>query len=399
MKLNKYFPFAFIYFFVNSLALPFGLTYTTILAPFLYFWILVARKKDVLLPLITILAPFILIQVLYADVIRKVYFTSLLNIILLYIFCQAVYTFFKVCKNPEKIFKQLLVINFVFCIAAIIIYFTPYYVYLWSEQALTESVNGFRRLKMFVYEPSFYSLLFVPLFCFYFLQYFFRMNTIKGWVLLIIIFLPVVMSFSLGVIASLFLSGILTYAIYLRRLTKKRRIFNAIVFTGNLSLILIWPLIFFFKKTVFFSRLINFISGNDISGKGRTWDAYIIADKLIKQKNEFWGIGPGQIKILGQDLIRNYYMYTTEFSVALPNAMAETLAIFGWVGVSLRIFVEIFLFFHTKVWSNYYRLLLFFFIFIYQFTGSFITNAVEYVIWILAFTNVFRQFDVVPKEE
>ncbi len=73
---------------------------------------------------------------------------------------------------------------------------------------------------------------------------------------------------------------------------------------------------------------------------------------------------------------------------------AETLAVFGWVGFFLRFVVEIFLFFYTKVWTNYYRLLLFFFMFIYQFTGSFITNVAEYVIWILAFTNVFNQFDV-----
>ncbi|MBC7536218.1 MAG: hypothetical protein H7258_11050, partial [Ferruginibacter sp.] len=53
-----------------------------------------------------------------------------------------------------------------------------------------------------------------------------------------------------------------------------------------------------------------------------------------------------------------------------------------------------FLFFYTKVWTNYFRLLLFIFIFIYQFTGSFVTNIAEYVIWILAFTNVFVEFDV-----
>jgi hypothetical protein len=38
--------------------------------------------------------------------------------------------------------------------------------------------------------------------------------------------------------------------------------------------------------------------------------------------------------------------------------------------------------------------MLFIFIFVYQFTGSFITNLAEYVIWILAFTNAFPQFDV-----
>jgi len=47
MKVNKYFPFAFVYFFVNSVALPFGVTYMALLAPFFYLWILLKRKKEV----------------------------------------------------------------------------------------------------------------------------------------------------------------------------------------------------------------------------------------------------------------------------------------------------------------------------------------------------------------
>ena len=92
--------------------------------------------------------------------------------------------------------------------------------------------------------------------------------------------------------------------------------------------------------------------------------------------------------------IRDYYLYYIDMQVAIPNAVAETMAIFGWVGVSLRLGIEIFLFFYTRVWTNYYRLLLFLFIFVYQFTGSFITNIAEYVIWILAFTRIFQQFDI-----
>jgi hypothetical protein len=95
-------------------------------------------------------------------------------------------------------------------------------------------------------------------------------------------------------------------------------------------------------------------------------------------------------------MIQGYYLYNMDFVATIPNAMAEMLAIFGWVGVMLKLTIEIGLFFLTKVWTNYYRLLLFFFVFIYQFTGSFVTNIAEYIIWILAFTNVFRQFDVRP---
>jgi hypothetical protein len=398
MKVNKYFPFAFVYFFINSLALPFGITYTAILAPFFYAWILLKRKKEVVLPFITILAPFIIVHVLYAEVVRKVYFYSLLNLILVYIFCQAVYTFLKVCGNVEKIFRQLLIINFILCLVAIILYFTPWYEVVWIEQSLTRGIKDFRRLKLFTYEASYYATLFVPLFCFFMLQYLFRQNTIRGWLLLLMIFLPYILSFSFGVIGALLASGVITWVLHFWKLTKKRRVFNTLIFGGSFSLIGAAVIYLFFRDSFFVLRLVNIFTGHDSSGKGRTSDAFLLANKMLQKRNEYWGIGLGQIKIVGADILKSYYLYYTDFVATIPNAMAETFAIFGWTGMILRIVVELFFFVHTKVWTNYYRLWLFLFIFIFQFAGSFITNVAEYVIWILAFTNVFSQFDVEKKE-
>jgi hypothetical protein len=398
MKVNKYFPFAFVYFFINSLALPFGITYTAILAPFFYTWILLKRKKEVVLPFITILAPFILVQVLYVDVVRKTYFYSLLNLVLVYIFCQAVYTFLKVCIDIEKIFRQLLIINFILCLLAIILYFTPYYQIVWIEQNLTEGISDFRRLKLFTYEASYYATLFVPLFCFYMLQYFFRQNTIKGWLLLLMIFLPYFLSFSFGVIGAILVAGLITYSLHFRALTRKRRVLNGLIFSSGFSLLVASIIYFFFRNNFFVLRVVNIFTGRDSSSRARTADAYLLGKKLLQKENEYWGIGLGQIKIVGADILRDYYLYSKEFVATIPNAVAETFTLFGWTGLVLRIFVEIFFFFHTKVWTNYYRLWLFLFIFIFQFIGSFITNIAEYVIWILAFTNVFRQFDVQRRE-
>ena len=394
MKVNKYFPFAFVYFFVNSVALPFGLTYTALLAPLFYVWILLKRKKGIILPFILILSPLILVQVLYADVVRKVYFYSLLNLVLVYILCQAVYTFLKTCVDVEKIFYRLLIINFVFCLLAIVLYFTPYYEVAWIEQNLTEGVKDFRRLKLFTYEASYYATLLVPIFCFYMLQYLLRLNTTKGSLLLLMIFLPYILSFSFGVVGALLVSGLLTYILYMRRLTRKSRIFKGLVFGAGVFLLGGFLIYFFFKDSFFVLRLVNILTGHDSSGKGRTYDAYLLAGKLLDKRSEYWGIGLGQIKMIGQDVIRDYYLYDKDFVATIPNAVAETLTIFGWAGLFLRLFVEFFLFFHTRVWANYYRLWLFLFIFIFQFMGSFITNVAEYVIWILAFTNVFGQFDV-----
>jgi hypothetical protein len=132
---------------------------------------------------------------------------------------------------------------------------------------------------------------------------------------------------------------------------------------------------------------------------GRTSDAFVIARKLLEEKNSYWGIGIGQLKFVGNDMIRAYYLYYNNTPVAIPNAAAETLALFGWIGLIARIFIQLSLFFVTRVWTNYFRLMLFLFIFLYQFTGSYITNVAEYVIWILAFTNAFPAFDVAKRHE
>jgi hypothetical protein len=394
MKINRYIPFAFIYFFINSLALPFGLTYTALLAPLFYIWILQLRKKEILLPFIAIMAPFVILHLVIVKPDLNSYAVSFLNLTLVYVFCQAVYTFLKVCDDPEKIFRQILILNFILCLIAIPFYFLPYYELFWLEQNVTKGLKHFRRLRLFTYEPSYYASLFIPIFFFYLLQYFFRQNKMHGGLLLAMIFLPLVLSFSVGVIGAALIAGVLTWIIYFRRLTKKRRIVNAIIYSGALVASIFSVMVLFFRNNPVFLRARNILEGGDTSAKGRTDEAFLLAGKLLNNANEYWGIGLGQIKIVGESVIRSFYLYYDSTKVAIPNAAAETLVIFGWVGFSLRIFVEVFLFFYTRTWSNYYRLLLFLFMFIYQFTGSFITNVAEYVIWILAFTNVFRQFDV-----
>jgi hypothetical protein len=205
---------------------------------------------------------------------------------------------------------------------------------------------------------------------------------------------PLVISFSLGVIIAALLAWSITTICYLRQFLAKRRVINMIINIGAVAGASIFILVFYFRHNPLFTRILNIFSGLDLSAKGRTVDSFIIAKRLLAEKSEWWGIGVGQVKIMGHDLIMGYYLYNMDFVATIPNGMAETLAIFGWFGFGLKLLIELFLFFYTRVWTNYYRMLLFFFIFIYQFTGSFITNLAEYVIWILAFTNVFSQFDV-----
>ena len=115
MKINRYFPFAFIYFFVNSLGLPFGLTYTAILSPLFYWWILMERKKEVLVPFLVCLSPFLIAHAILG-VNVKVYIISIVNFTAVYIFCQAFYTFLKTVEDIEQIFRRLLLINIFSCL-------------------------------------------------------------------------------------------------------------------------------------------------------------------------------------------------------------------------------------------------------------------------------------------
>jgi hypothetical protein len=142
-------------------------------------------------------------------------------------------------------------------------------------------------------------------------------------------------------------------------------------------------------------RIYNILEGSDSSGRGRTFEAFELAYLVAEGKNAWWGVGPGQVKVAGDYIIRNFYGMTPagELSVTIPCAFAETLAIFGLVGAAARLLITWYLFFRTRVYTNYFRLYLFIYIFIYQFTGSFITNIAEYVIWVFAFVNVFPEFD------
>ena len=399
MTVNKYLPFAFIYFFINTLGLPLGLTYTAILSPFFYWWVITKRKQEIILPFVGILLLFVIIHFVNGADMRS-YFISFFNLLTVYIFCQAVYTFFKIYKEPEKIYWNLFVVNFILCLIAIPVYFTPYNKILWIQQYLTEGVDNFLRMKLFTYEASYYATLFTPLFFFFFLQIIFKHNKRSIGLILPMLFLPYLLSFSMGVISAVMIAVAISFLFYLKRLTRKRRVRTMISLSVSIAILLVGIMIIFFPDNILFLRIENIFTGADSSGRGRTYEAFILADKLLDEKSQLWGIGLGQIKLLGAEIIRDFYLYPMDYTVfTIPNAAAETLAIFGWIGFSLRIFIEIALFFYTKVWTNYYRLLLFLFIFLYQFTGSFITNIAEYVIWILAFTNVFSQYNVLEKNK
>src|SRR5688500_2933795 len=91
MKVNKYYPVAFIYFFVNALGLPFGLLYTTLFTPFFYVWMVLKGKRLIVFRFFILALPFI-INHLINGVDLQVYMSSLILFLTVYIFGYAFYT-------------------------------------------------------------------------------------------------------------------------------------------------------------------------------------------------------------------------------------------------------------------------------------------------------------------
>ncbi|QHT68843.1 hypothetical protein GXP67_20420 [Rhodocytophaga rosea] len=394
MKINKYYPFAFIYFFLNSVALPLGVLYTTLLTPVFYIWLLIKGRKHILIYFLLISAVFGIAHLLNGVLLID-YVKSYILFLSTYIFC---YTFYVFCIKKayllEDIYNRLAKANFVLTLAAIFSLFTAFSYLFWTTSLVSASLADFPRLTMFTYEPSYYSTLLAPLFLFFFLKFFLRANT-THFLKVFILGLPLLLSFSLGVLSAIILSITLFFLInYWSILTKTRffkwftRILFLLVFTGIVLLL-------FYPDNPLFIRIGDIMAGTDTSAKGRTFEAFELAYIIAGLKSLWWGVGLGQVKTVGYETIINYYNYPRELFpvVRIPNAFAETLAVFGIVGISLRLLIQIYLFFKTNVLNNYYQTLLFFYVFIYQFTGSYLTNIAEYIIWIMAFTNCFPQFN------
>ena len=127
--------------------------------------------------------------------------------------------------------------------------------------------------------------------------------------------------------------------------------------------------------------------------------------QCAETESVWFGVGLGQVKYVGEEIIRPYYyaMDPVGYSVEnwpvmhIPNSMAETLAIFGIVGVLLKIGFQLYCFAAFRVYQNYFNLSVFSFLFVYQMMGSFILSATEIIMWSFALARIFTVFDVSQK--
>ncbi len=378
---------------MNSLFLPEGLLYTTLLTP-LFFYELEKNKMLNTLALILGIALVFFILHLFIGVQLASYLKSFVLLITVVIFCLWFIGFCKKVNHIDYLFKVILYTNTVLTVFALLsLKFGFLQSYFWYMVPISPGIPIVPRLKMFTYEASYYSLLLTPLVFYYlwqFLNFRKRINTLY----LVLVLLPLALSFSMGVIAGILITMALAILLNISSLSRNTRLMLYGVL-GCLALLAGFEILYhFYPNNPLVARLKNIPAGKDTSARGRTYEALQIAFQIAAQKSLWLGAGLGQIKEIGRDIIINFYQFIKMPNAArIPNAVGETMAMYGFLGLLIRFSLIVYCFFKTTVYKNYYRLSLFIFIFIYQFTGSYFFNIAEYVIWILAFSALFPEFN------
>jgi hypothetical protein len=390
VTINKYLPIAILYFFFNSFLLPHGLLYTAILTPLFILWLLKYSSVFYLVIFFLLTLPFVYVHI-SNGVHLPYYIKSYLLLFTVYVFCVAFYQFAKVCTSIRSLFRQLLLINVFFLFIALVALFIPALVdRFWYVTQVTSRTVDLPRLKMLSYEPSYYSILFVPIVMYYYLKIF----LLKGknvFLVLLLTTVPLLLSLSFGIILGLVLALVFLFISDVKLFSLRQRV--PFYFLVGIALIMVSFIVILkvYPDNLFFVRMANVFEGRDNSFKGRTFDSFYLGWKIAAEKSLVFGSGPGQTKLIGLEFFKEFYNQPR-----FVNSVGDTLAVFGLLGVFIRLAIELYFFFTTRVYLNFYRLGLFIFVFIYQFTGSFLTNIAEYVIWILAFSpHVFKEFDKV----
>lgn len=387
-RVSVYLLFLYLYFFFNSFGLPLGLEYTTLLSPLLYLWLIKNNQKWVVTRFVLISLPFVFFHMMNGVINPAGYVTSYGLLMAVYLASYAFYLAVCKCNNLGALFRKLIVVNFWFAIIALPLRNSEFSKILWWNAST--SIGDIPRLRLLTYEASYYSTLLVPFFLFSYFSVI-RYGRKRDYSLLFLTTFPLLLSFSFGVIGGLAISLAIVQILYIGKLYRQNSAFYLGIFP--LLLVAITALVLF---TPFIDRLTNVLSGQDMSGTGRVYWSNLIAVAVASEKSLVWGVGFGQVKEYFD--VMSAFMLDADNSGwmdgRLYNSLAEIFALTGAAGLSLKLGLEAYFFVVTKPYQNYFRLSLFIFMFVYQFTGSYPSNLAEYAIWIFAFSKAFPDFDV-----
>jgi len=387
-------PWALLFVFFNNALLPHGLLYSTFVSPFFVYWLYRDKRSSPFVLLIVLLAlpiPFHLAQ----GVVARYYGTSLLLLMSVgALFFTVLETARRLGSRLDFILQRLLALNTLLVIVALLVLPSrEMRVWFWNLLPFSPGIAPFPRLDLLAYEPSHYGLLMAPTFI-YFILRLCTGNVRAKLLITLAVLIPLLLTLSFGIIASIVIAVGLTTVRHWRVMPK---FFHRLIFYGGAGVVLatlalgaVWP------RNPAFERVRRITDGYDTSAKGRTSDAFMFADRLLKESNPIFGIGPGQIKVRAHRMIIEHYQYRGKWTelVRIPNSTAEVMASFGYYGLLLKLFIPLFFFLRWKLHTNVFNKSLFIFIFLYQFTGSFMTNAAEAICWALALGARLPEFDV-----
>ena len=383
LTVHRFLPIAAFYFFFNSAGLPPGLFYTTVFAPVLFVWLYLKGERWLTNKFVIAFSPFIVVQLAMGIGSYVFYLRSLLLLWTVYV---AVYAFswgLTKANNIERLFDELIVLNFAAVFIAVGALLTPARQFFWMDTADTlASTSHLWRLSMLCSEPSVYAELMLPLIIFAALRLLAH-GSKRSILYFGMICVPFILTQSFGGLSiSVAAIGAVLMISY-RRLLKKPR-----------SLIIMACLVSAFAALLFIpnplgARVFQVLAGSDSSTQSRTTLSFIVAYTVASSKSLWWGVGFGQGKIIDVSELG------VGFSVGIiPNAVAGTFAELGIVGVIARLTVEVFLFFKTKVHRNSFRLAMFVAAFIVQFTGSHLMDVQQYLMWCFAFLPFFPELEM-----
>lgn len=372
----------FIYFFINEIFLPHGALWTMAFTPF--FWLYMHYKCVRLAEFRFAIVALIAFVIHFLTGVKDSfsYLKTTANLFTVYIFGYTIYLYLK--NNPEKfdpLVRKITIVNFFVTLGCLALLATPFGVVPFSFSSVSRGVDGFPRLRMLTYEPSYYAFLMAPIVAYFFVEAYYA----KRWKMFILAVIPFFLSFSFG---SIFIMTGSVMLFFLRNF-KKAFVFLCVCLFGIICAALV--LISYFPNNAFIKRTTNIVNGKDVSVNARALESFYFASSMIENGHEAFGIGAGQSKIVGDKMIKSYYDYDENFTlnVTLPNVAADTLATFGFIGLTMRLIILIWLYHKTRVKYSDFRRILFTYMFIYQFVGSYLTNIAEIFIWVLCFLPIF----------
>ena len=382
LLIHRYLPVATVYFFFNGVGLPAGLFYTTVFSPVLYLWLYLKGHHWLTAKFLLILSPFIIAHMVTGVASPLQYLRSLLLWWTVYItvcaFCWALME----CRSIDRLFEQLIILNFYATLLAIAIFPTPLRYILWIENGeITAGFSHSYRLNLLSIEPSGYANLMLPLLVFTALRLL-RNNSVRNLSYFMMIAVPFLLCQSIGGIcmglAGIGISLMTGFRQFFHRSTSRTLFLCLAISTCALLL----------TPNPISARILQAAAGNDSSTNSRTINAYIAAYTVAAPNNMWWGLGLAQTKFmdisdLGLGIMNGF-----------PNIVAYTFAEFGLIGLLTMLTVELYLFFRTRVYLNSFRLAMFVVAFIAQFTGSYPTSIQQYLIWFFAFYPIFPNFNL-----